>query len=776
MFNVVAKKSSCLSVITKKTLEETKKTILLSGLFDEKWYCAQVNNNQNPTVNYQQALDHYVTYGASQGFQPNALFCPSYYTLRYEDVRSSSYEPLQHYILYGSKENRDPHPLFATEYYLDQLALLNLATPQINTILHYLRVGAKAHVSTHPLFDPLFYQNEKKDARVNFDLRASYSTFKAPLIEFIEQGGICGVSPHPLFHSAYYLRYHAGLKKIKQNPLIHYLEHGWAHRKNPHPLFHADWYLWTNPDVHQQHANPLMHYVLSGERENRDPSPLFDIAFYRSYYLENNVSTECLRHFVEKGWRKSYNPSPLVNLGHALDSFSVDSSQKCFPEKFFSQLTAAPHTALNPELYFTLCETHTHMEKNLLPFLRLKSRRDRRHAPETSVVAECIQPEKQKEVKGLSYYAPFTVVSGLGEACRGYLSAMQSANIVCRTVPTPVPNNYQKELAFPRSFAKRNWKTGIAHINADSLYSFLGTKQGEQFLEHEYRIGLWVWELPAFQTEWHSVLATFDEIWVPSNFCFNAVSAATSLPVHVVPHVVELCAQEELLHTENNKAILIQNRTSCRQRWDVPEDATVFLYVFDASSYIERKNPFALLDAYVQAFDNDPAIHLILKISYGHTNKQFQKTLCKRLEKIDSKRITVIYNVLEREELSCLMEAVDCYVSPHRSEGFGLTLAEALLREKPVIATDFGGTTDFITKETGYPLSYQLVEIEKSVGPYTKGNVWADVSIESLASCMQEVVVHYDVALTRAKAGRNLLKANNSLHAIGEKIKSLIAA
>ena len=59
---------------------------------------------------------------------------------------------------------------------------------------------------------------------------------------------------------------------------------------------------------------------------------------------------------------------------------------------------------------------------------------------------------------------------------------------------------------------------------------------------------------------------------------------------------------------------------------------------------------------------------------------------------------------------------------------------------RAVIATDFGGTTHFVRDGVAFPLRYSLVELAADRGPYGKGNVWADPSVEHLRQLMRQVV------------------------------------
>ena len=58
-------------------------------------------------------------------------------------------------------------------------------------------------------------------------------------------------------------------------------------------------------------------------------------------------------------------------------------------------------------------------------------------------------------------------------------------------------------------------------------------------------------------------------------------------------------------------------------------------------------------------------------------------------------RIKIINNTFTSDEIIGLMNVCDAFVSLHRSEGIGLSIAQSMLLGKPVIATNYSGNTDF---------------------------------------------------------------------------------
>jgi glycosyltransferase involved in cell wall biosynthesis len=133
-------------------------------------------------------------------------------------------------------------------------------------------------------------------------------------------------------------------------------------------------------------------------------------------------------------------------------------------------------------------------------------------------------------------------------------------------------------------------------------------------------------------------------------------------------------------------------------------------------------------------------------------------------------RVLVVDRVLERSELNSLMDLCDCYVSLHRSEGFGLTMAEAMALGKPVIATAYSANTEFMNSGNSFPVRYELVRLDRDHGPYFRGGVWAEPSVEHAAELMRYVYEDPAAAAEVARRGRRDIRRSLSAEAIGEQI------
>ena len=228
----------------------------------------------------------------------------------------------------------------------------------------------------------------------------------------------------------------------------------------------------------------------------------------------------------------------------------------------------------------------------------------------------------------------------------------------------------------------------IIAVNADELPAFVDTARRGLLRGHPHRhLGLGDERHPA---RWSRAFELLDEIWVYSRFMAENIGAATSIPVVALPPPVR--RPEPPAHP---------------LRLGVPEDRFMFLFVFDYLSTIQRKNPLGLIEAFARAFAPGEGPQLVIKTLNAPLRPLAEEELLWAAHGRDD--IAIIDRSLDQAERDGLMAGCDCYVSLHRSEGFGLTMAEAMAVGKPVIATRYSGNVDFMNDENSYLVDYEIV-------------------------------------------------------------------
>jgi glycosyltransferase involved in cell wall biosynthesis len=314
--------------------------------------------------------------------------------------------------------------------------------------------------------------------------------------------------------------------------------------------------------------------------------------------------------------------------------------------------------------------------------------------------------------------------SGVGEAGRQTLQALVSANLVVEGYDVGLNVNASRDQpdCSGSLVGKVTGKVQIFHVNADQLPQVFKHIRGDLHCD-AVRVSVPFWELSVLPEPWRTAFAPVDEIWAPSRFVQRALMQATEKPVIYMPVAVELPTLPEIQ----------------REHFGLPADRFLFFFAFDYLSFIKRKNPHAAVAAF-KAFRR--RVHsrragLVIKTMNGSLSPDRMQAF--RAEIADDPDIFLIDQTLGRKETLGLIAATDCILSLHRSEGFGLLIAEAMLLNRPVIATDYSATTEFVTPQTGLPVDYKLVPVGEGEYPLHDGQVWADPDIAHAAWQMARV-------------------------------------
>ncbi|HEX8654418.1 MAG TPA: glycosyltransferase family 4 protein [Allosphingosinicella sp.] len=256
--------------------------------------------------------------------------------------------------------------------------------------------------------------------------------------------------------------------------------------------------------------------------------------------------------------------------------------------------------------------------------------------------------------------------------------------------------------------------TVLLHFNPDNLSAIL-TLLGRRHLIGKRIVGYWAWELPRIPDHWLPALAEVDEVWTPSRFVADAVRPFTEKPVRVVPHPVA------------------QGRTGVARRVrHGTHGCFAALVMFSFASSFERKNPVAAVKAFRRAFGDAEDRLLILKASDADEAPEQMAELLAAIG--DAPNVRIEQARLGDEERLDLIASVDVLLSLHRSEGFGLVMAEAMLAGVPVIATGWSGNMDFMDAGTALLVPSRLVAARDSRGTYGSGQAWADPDVDAAAA------------------------------------------
>jgi glycosyltransferase involved in cell wall biosynthesis len=299
----------------------------------------------------------------------------------------------------------------------------------------------------------------------------------------------------------------------------------------------------------------------------------------------------------------------------------------------------------------------------------------------------------------------------------------------------------------------------LVHVNADQVEHFAATN-GVAYFQGRYNIGHWVWELSRFPERYQRSFDYFDEVWVPTAFAQDAVARNAPIPVVRIPYSLSPRAPTTL----------------GRAHFGWSPDRFVFLFIFDFSSYLDRKNPLGLLRAFASAFTPDDDALLVLKCVHAERAPEAWQRVA---DAAAIPNVSIMREVLPREEVDALVQLADCYVSLHRSEGFGLTMGEAMSHGKPVIATGYSGNMDFMTAANSLIVRHRMIQLDRDHGPYERGMEWADPDLDHAAELMRWVYEHREAAAAIGARARADVRTQLSPESVGALVRArlqLVAA
>ena len=370
-------------------------------------------------------------------------------------------------------------------------------------------------------------------------------------------------------------------------------------------------------------------------------------------------------------------------------------------------------------------------------------------------------PVRPEGVRVVGY---FTAELGVGEAGRAMVEGLDAVGEPYCVVPERRTWNRQRAGLYRAAAAGTvdDGDVNLVCVNADQFPSVI-ERLGPDAMRGRRTVGLWGWEVEEFPAVFAPAAELVDEVWTYSRHAAAAIRPAIDKPVHVVPLPV------------------VSRRPARRTRAQlgVP-DGFVFLFCFDFFSIPERKNPLGVIEAFCRAFPSpSPAgaggrPQLVVKSING--DKRLADLERLRLRVLDRPDVHVRDGYLDPAEHLALVGACDAYVSLHRAEGFGYTMAEAMLLAKPVIATGYSGNLEFMDEGNGLLVDYSLVPIGEGSAPYPATSRWADPDLDQAADHMLRLVEDPKTGRRIARQARDDIRTWHSPSARGPLIAARLAA
>jgi glycosyltransferase involved in cell wall biosynthesis len=360
---------------------------------------------------------------------------------------------------------------------------------------------------------------------------------------------------------------------------------------------------------------------------------------------------------------------------------------------------------------------------------------------------------------GLNVVGFYNADLGIAESARCMVRAADAARLPVALVPLRLPcKNPQGDQTYASRLQPENpHAVNVFHIDAP-VSGDIDHYHGPAFRAGRYNIGYWAWELPEFPDAWVPACDYFDEIWCPSDFVRESISFKVPRPVLTMPHAIAFPRPEG----------------DFRPRFGLPADQFLFLFVYDLNSYSPRKNPQAVIAAFRASGLAGRGAALVIKTHNVAGNEADFAAL--QAAVADLPGTVLLDATLPRAEVYQLEAACDCFVSLHRSEGFGFAVAECMYLGKPVISTNWSGTAEYLNEHNGCPVRCELRELEQSHGPYSQGSTWAEPDVAHAAECMRRVFADRALAARLGAAARATIEARFAPAVVGARYRRRLEA
>ena len=325
---------------------------------------------------------------------------------------------------------------------------------------------------------------------------------------------------------------------------------------------------------------------------------------------------------------------------------------------------------------------------------------------------------------------------GLGNTLRQFVYCLlargEKVNILDIS-PGVVRSGFDKSLEewFVSSASDLPYAINLSIFGAIDLPHFAFSPSNGLKVNNRLNVAFVWWELTSLPQHLVDAAKVFDVLIAGSDFLHSALSNnITGIPILRAPHPVSI--------PEGIKPN--------RKRFKLPESGFIVFMGFDPHSNIDRKNPFATVNAFKLAYPDSPDCHLAIKVNYsGGGSKEIEDNFNRLRAYVESdSRIHIIQKSLTYYDLLCLYASCDAFISLHRSEGLGLIPLEAMRLGKPVVATAWSGNMSYMNHCNSCLVDFDLVPIEANSQYYGSDALginckWAEPNISQAAAWMKKL-------------------------------------
>jgi len=349
-----------------------------------------------------------------------------------------------------------------------------------------------------------------------------------------------------------------------------------------------------------------------------------------------------------------------------------------------------------------------------------------------------------------TFYGKVFDPTGYGTASRAYIHALSLAGIHLQVVNLST-GRFVSDPLVDRLVTRSPNST----VN---IFNYLPSRLPLLSDSYARTIALLFWETDVIPESWRPLLNQVMEIWVPCQYNLETVKKYTRVPVFEVP-----------LPVRPDNSII--DCDELNRLYSIRESDFVFYGIF---AWQNRKLPLGTIEAFLRAFQTEMNTVLILKTHYQFVSEATVKAeVCSLRQRLPSKaRVIVAGGIWPEERIMQLHKRGNCYVSLHRSEGWGYPLFDAASYSKPVISTNFAAPAEYLNPNYHHMIDFKLVTVDEEFQNYTQSMQWAEPDLEHASASMRFVYENQREARTRAAYWAQILHMRYSSHRIGEIAKA----
>jgi glycosyltransferase involved in cell wall biosynthesis len=308
---------------------------------------------------------------------------------------------------------------------------------------------------------------------------------------------------------------------------------------------------------------------------------------------------------------------------------------------------------------------------------------------------------------------------GIGRAAHMTADALDRAGLhpILHSIRPALEHYPRGGLMLPSTPMEKGFANGgvwIIQANAPECDILLQALDPDTW-KSRYRIGYWVWETTEAPSSWARTAKWFHEIWTPSQYSANALSAGfqraglgkETSKIRIVPHPAPRL-----------------NSQAKRNSFHLPQSAFIALTTFDGRSSLARKNPYAAVETWIST-QRTPSPNRILIVKSIESTADRKGVAEIKAAAQGRPDIHFLDQRLGNREMGNLLASADLVISLHRSEGFGLMLAEAMSLGKIILSSNNSAPREYLNKNNAVLVDTVDCPVSDRFGTYKTGE-WSD--------------------------------------------------